>query len=316
MSITNNLYIPKLNMSVHNPRPIYLDEENAFEMIESAARNIPKMVNNFNGEGIIICAGGEKYLTNAYINIRNLRDLGVDWPIQIWHLGEKEIIGNFRNLVEHLDVQFIDALKLMKIFPLRNARGFEHQIFFKLKPYAAKFAPFNKILLLDADSFAVQNPLFIFETKEFITNKAIFFRDQSKIEEQNPIWKLMGLDFRDEYQFESGQVFLEKNESWEPLCLAVWINEYSDFFYDKFFHGDKESFHFSWMKLNKPYYLSNAYYNDGHSAFQYWGKERLVFQHRSWDKFSLKSQIKSYSMGNLSDKDFLYLEDLRKKWVY
>lgn len=295
---------------LHYPQPDKLNEENCLEMVDLAKSNIPHKPYEFTRDGIVICAGSrdgdDRYLTNAYINIKNLRDLGVDWPIQIWHKGQEEILGNFKELVKNLNVEFVDALSLKKILPARILNGWE------LKVYAIKWCPFNRILLLDADSFAVKNPLFIFDTEEFKKSGAIFFPDQRTLDPEDKIWKLMGIEYKAEREFESGQIFLDKNKTWGAICLTMWMNEYSDFFY-KYFWGDKESFHFAWLKMGNEYFMGNPYKLVGPHHLQYWNYD-LVFQHITWLKHSIHSEDSFVEGLQRADKHKLYIEELKKLW--
>ena len=42
-------------------------------------------------KGIVLCAGGLKYMTNAFVCIHRLRSVGCTLPIEIAHYGEEEI---------------------------------------------------------------------------------------------------------------------------------------------------------------------------------------------------------------------------------
>jgi len=304
-----NCYLSELDKegAIHNPKPEYLTEENCLDMTEAAIKYIPDKPSNFNGNGIVMCAGTKKYLTNAYVNIRNLRSLGVDWPIQIWHRGQDEIVGNFKDLVKEFNVEFVDAFLLRNFLPARILNGWE------LKVYAIKWCPFNKILSLDADSFAVRNPLFIFDIKEFNETGAIFFPDQMTFRPDHKMWSLINTPFKEEREFETGQIFLEKNKTWDPICLTMWMNEYSDFFY-RYFHGDKESFHFAWLKMKYPYFVGQPYKLVGFNHWQHWYNE-LLFQHRTWSKYSLDSEVIVGDMIRIEEHKS-YLEELRKNWKF
>ena len=48
----------------------------------------PYPADRFSGRGIVICAGGARLLTGAWVTINILRrTLGCTLPIQVWHLG-------------------------------------------------------------------------------------------------------------------------------------------------------------------------------------------------------------------------------------
>ena len=61
--------------------------------IDERGQNPPPFpVGRFSSRGIVICAGGQRYFTCAWILISVLqRALGTKLPIQVWHLGRSEI---------------------------------------------------------------------------------------------------------------------------------------------------------------------------------------------------------------------------------
>jgi len=54
-----------------------LTEENAAEHAERFLETVPSYPNEFDGRGIVTCAGGVKYNTCAWVLIKMLRHLGV-----------------------------------------------------------------------------------------------------------------------------------------------------------------------------------------------------------------------------------------------
>ena len=48
----------------------------------------------FEGRGIVICGGGAKYFPCAYVLVLLLRHLQCLLPIEVWHLGAREMTGN------------------------------------------------------------------------------------------------------------------------------------------------------------------------------------------------------------------------------
>ena len=145
--------------------------------------------------------------------------------IQLWHLGKQEIDGTMKDLLAPLGVECIDAHAVRKQHPARILNGWE------LKPYAIKYSSFREILYLDADNVPVVNPEFLFETQEFLESGAIFWPDYGRLSPGNPIWEVGDVLYRNEPEFESGQIVLDKTRCWAPLSLALWYNENSDFYY-------------------------------------------------------------------------------------
>ena len=49
----------------------------------------PYVEERFDGRGIVICAGGPRYFTCAWVLVSILRNtFRIDLPIQVWHLGQ------------------------------------------------------------------------------------------------------------------------------------------------------------------------------------------------------------------------------------
>ncbi len=252
--------------------------------------NLISYPNTFFEKGIVICAGGEKYLLNAWVCVRMLRKLGCTLPIQIWQKDGKENVPPIHDQICQYDVTFVNAENLFKFSPFKNLNGWE------LKSYAILNSPFRDVLLLDADNVPVQNPEFLFDSEDFKNKGAIFWPDISLLNPNNKLWELLDLQKRNEIEFETGQILIDKSKVWKGLCLSMWINENSDYFYN-FFHGDKEAFHFGFMLANDSYHIIECPTIARYKVMnQYDFEKKLLFQHRNrakWD-FSLNEQIPGF----------------------
>ena len=139
-------------------------------------------------------------------------------------------------LVRPLNVRTCDALALRRDPPVRRLNGWE------LKPYALIHSSFAEVLLLDADNVAVRNPEFLFVEPEYQRCGAIFWPDYNRLGRNRSIWEICGVAFKDEPEFESGQIVVDKARCWKALQLAMHLNEWSDYYYEHIY-GDKETFH-------------------------------------------------------------------------
>jgi len=99
---------------------------------------IPAFPGRFQGRGIVICGGGVKYFTNAWVCINLLRQLGCALPVQLWYLGKQEMNDRMIALLTPLGVECVDACKVRKKFPVRRLYGWE------LKAYAIIHCPFSR----------------------------------------------------------------------------------------------------------------------------------------------------------------------------
>ncbi len=285
-----------------------LNEENAKASSEQFIDNISEYPDIYKGTGIVICAGGTTYLVNAWVCVNMLRHLGCSLPIQIWHRGPKELDENIKSHFRSLDVECIDALQVRKQHPARILNGWE------IKPYSILHSSFKDVLLLDADNMPVVNPEFLFETPEFREAGAIFWPDYGKLAVTRKIWKICGIPYQNEPEFESGQIVVNKEMCWAPLNLTMWYNEHSDFYFSHI-HGDKETFHMAFRKLNKIYAMpKRAIHSLGGVMCQHDFAGRRIFQHRNMAKWKLHT-TNSRIFNFLYEAECNgYIDQLKKIW--
>jgi len=285
-----------------------LDDLNSPEEMEAAANALSEYPeSHFVGCGIVICAGGPKHLHCGWICIKMLRHVGCTLPIEVWHLGPEEIPEVVKRDLAGLNVTCVDAHEVRKQHPARILKGWE------VKPYAIIHSRFNEALFLDADNVPVVNPEYLFEHPRYFETGAVFWPDRGILGADRPIWKLCGLEGRDEQEFESGQILVNKEKCWKALGLTMWMNEHSDFFY-RHMHGDKETFHMAWAALGQPYVMcpkGNPF--ESHMSFlQVDPDGKRVFQHRSWHKWSLFGHNASQKPQFLYEDECLeYLAEYR-----
>ena len=250
---------------------------------EKFIQTIPAFPNECQGRGIVICGGGIRYFTCAWVCINMLRRLRCKLPIELWHLAKGEMDHGQRALLTPLHVRCVDASRRRRQFPARTLHGWE------LKPYALLHCSFREVLLLDADNVPVINPEFLFDTPQFRSRGAVFWPDYQR--GKNPkaaaVWRSCGLREPQEAEFESGQMVVDRGRCWRALCLAMWFNENSDFYY-QYLHGDKETFHLAFRKLRQPYVLvPHPIHTLDRTMCQHDFTGRRVFQHRNTDKWDI-----------------------------
>ena len=273
-----------------------LTAKNAVAAADAFIAGIQPYPGGFRGRGIVIPGGGPTYFTNAWVCIHILRSRGCHLPIQLWHLGPREMDDPMRELLKPLGVECIDALEVRKQFPARILNGWE------LKPYAILHCPFEEVLLLDADNVAVMNPEFLFETPEYNEAGAVFWPDFGRMPASRSIWSVCGVPYQDEPEFESGQIVVNKRVCWAAMTLAMWYNEQSDFFYQHF-HGDKETFHMAFRRLKHSYAMPARPIEALESTMcQHDFAGRRIFQHRNMDKWKLFGENKAVA-GFLFEKE-------------
>ena len=268
----------------------------------------PHPATSFSGRGIVICAGGPRYFTNAWVCVNILRKHGCNLPVQFWHLGPGEMTDEMRELVRPLGVECVDAHEIRKLHPARILNGWE------LKPYAIIHSPFEEVICLDADNVPLIDPESLFETPEYKQTGAIFWPDYGRLAASRSIWEIMDIAYRDEPEFESGQLVVDKRRCWHALQVTMHLNEWSDFYYSHI-HGDKETFHMAWRKLGQEYSMPvRGIHSLAGTMCQHDFHGNRIFQHRNMRKWSLTSANEPVEDFQLEAECFEFLNSLRRSW--
>ena len=290
------------------------------EAIRSAP---PYPAERFGGRGIVMAAGGPRHFTNAWVTLNVLRRVvGCTLPVQLWYLGPDELSPQMIELLRPLDVACVDAFAVRECHLVRRLGGWE------CKPYAIIHSPFREVLWLDADNTPLVDPSFLFAEPEHARTGAIFWPDLGSLAPDHPIWPLCRVPWRDEPEFESGQIVLDKARCWDALQLTMHLNAWSDVYY-RYVYGDKETFHLAWRMLDRPYampsrrpckaigYWSRAPVTD-HGAwtlFQHDFASRPIFHHRtSTGKWNLLGENLRFDGFPFDDVCLAALADLRARW--
>jgi hypothetical protein len=283
-------------------------EELAAAFGEAAASPSDFPEHRFSGRGIVICAGGARMFTCAWVCIGMLRRAGCTLPIEVWHLGPEEMGPPMRRLLCELDVHVIDALEVAKLHPVDRLGGWE------LKAYALLHSRFLEILLLDADNVPVNDPAPLFDCVEFRTTGTMFWPDILLLSRNNPIWTIAELKARDCTSVESGQILLDKSKCWRALSLAHWMNQHSEEFYS-ILHGDKDTFLISWLRLSQPYHLiAHSPKMLEATICQRDPDGTILFQHRNGAKWVLRGVNPNIQGFRFEEDCFELLAKLKKRW--
>ncbi len=285
-----------------------IDETTALERAEEFVASIDDYPDTYHGRGIVICGGGLTYFTNAWVCISMLRHVGCRLPVQLWYLGRRELDERMEELVAPLGVECIDATAVAVEYPARILRGWE------MKPYAILHCPFREVLLLDADNCVARDPEVLFETWEYRTRGAIFWPDLGRLHQDDPSWKIFGVEYRDEPEIESGQIVVNKETCWKALCLTKHYNDYSDFYY-RYVHGDKETFHFAFRKTGQPYAMpSRPTRFESGTFFQSDFADNLLFQHRNGAKWNFDGPNSFIRDFQFEAECHRFVDELRVVW--
>src|SRR5579863_6480542 len=67
----------------------------------------------FSGRGMVVCAGGARMFTCAWVLLKVLRELvKCPLPVQVWHLGPQEMDWRMGRLLKELGAEVVDAWRV------------------------------------------------------------------------------------------------------------------------------------------------------------------------------------------------------------
>ncbi|MGB2823010.1 MAG: hypothetical protein WBF17_18650 [Phycisphaerae bacterium] len=273
--------------------------------------------NRFSGTGIVMCAGGRTYFTCAWVLVNLLRRLGCWLPIEVWYRGRHEMNDAMLRLLESVaDVRCMSAAD--------HGHGCRLDGW-EIKPYAIIHSRFEEVLFLDCDNVPTRDPSGLFDEQAYRRLGAVFWPDrwmgagdpESSRTISPQAWVACDVRKRDEPEFESGQMLIDKRRCWRALRLAMFFNERSDFFY-RWLLGDKDTFHMAWRRIGQQYampmFRPRQDSADGPVLYQHDFQGSCLFQHRNQDKWD-------YHGGNACVAGFEHeescsqsVEELRRRW--
>lgn len=284
----------------------FLWYRNQLEDVISRAGAYPD--DSFEGRGIVTVAGGTKYFPPAWVLIRMLRQFGCDLPVEVAHIGPEELNPAMRAaLAEDGNIRPVDIRAVSEFAGYgKNIGGWPAKIL------AIISSRFREVLFLDSDNVPVRNPEYLFWDPAYLHTGAVFWPDYRRLERNRTIWNITGVPYRDEPEFESGQIVVDKARCWTPLQATLHMNLHAGFYY-KHIWGDKDTFHMAWRKCGRPYSMprypihkltATRKPGDVNSVVmcQHDLQGNRLFQHRNIAKWSLYGQ-------NPRIPDFWYEEE-------
>jgi Mannosyltransferase putative len=259
------------------------------DMLERLLQSLPAFPENrYQGRGIVICGGGNYYFPCVWVCIRMLRSVGCTLPIELWHRGPREMTDEMKAFVEPCGVVCKDSFTVACEFPVHRLDGWE------LKPYAILHSRFAEVLYIDADNVVVRDPEYLFDTALYRQTGSLFWPDlpipaSGQWYLKGDAWELLDLPFRQEPEFEAGQLVIDKRRCWRAMHLTLHLNEHSDYYYAVFF-GDKDTFHLAWRKVAQEYSIiphPPKALGDYLVLVQFDPEGKRLFQHRCNAKWTM-----------------------------
>ncbi|KAJ1565544.1 hypothetical protein HK096_002192, partial [Nowakowskiella sp. JEL0078] len=205
-----------------------------------------------NKRGVVFTAH-KSAISRCLKSIRFLRALGCKLPIEVWYLNTELDILSIKELESETDVKVRDLTDPTNPFP-SPPRDPTHNRNFQVKSAAILNSDFVEILYLDSDNLPMLDPTFLFDSAPYKLTGAIMWPDFWKTHYKNPIWTVLSLDCRDEWEVEAGQLVIDKKSNWRPMHLAHFMQSHYETYF-RLLNGDKDTFRFGFLALNETFYM-------------------------------------------------------------
>ena len=224
-----------------------IDEENIFLWREAMKKHLAaaKHEGKTGGRGIVMSAGDHAAMQRAGVSVSLLRSYGCTLPVQIYHYPDE---------AEKISTNMVKLLKDLgsEMFELTGVERGDEWKAYQIKAIAIQRCSFDEILYLDTDSYLVRDPTYLFESKGFKSTGAMLWPDFTKSHPSNPVWRLLGIPCRNEYEGESGQLMFNRFMHQEALHLAEFFALNRDPYFG-FMGGDRDSFRIALLALGKTW---------------------------------------------------------------
>lgn len=263
----------------------------------------------FDGRGIVICAGGERYFTCAWVLIHVLRKVhGCTLPIQLWHLSRGEMSEEMRLLLVDEGIEVVDAETVVARHPASLKGGWP------LKPYAIAQSRFREVLYLDADTVPLVDPAIAFTWDAYRDTGLLLWPDIVDLRASNPVWERLGLTPVDAVSVDSGLLVVDKARAFGVLDIVTLMNQHTDALYDVLY-GDKDTFLLAARFLGHPFGMIAArpFRFDWDLVQRDPAGEPFV-HHRTGSKWTLHRQNRPMSDAALMPACEDALAELRRRW--
>jgi hypothetical protein len=227
--------------------------------------------------GIVISAGG-RYADWGLVNARWIRDSNCQLPIQVWHLGPKEIPPRLVKHFKALDVELVDAHEV-------RTRHWHHALKgWSLKQYAAMRCPFQFVLSLDADAFLTAPPELIFDDADFQWTPAFFCADVANCRKSNWAYFYANVPLPKQ-EMESGFFAWDRCNPavWQAIQMTHWIAEHSEV-WDKILHGDKDRAYLAFNTFKTPYLFADQPQWLGWGIRHFWKGQPICDHGMGWKR--------------------------------
>ncbi|WWD22183.1 hypothetical protein CI109_106674 [Kwoniella shandongensis] len=246
------------------------------------------------GRGIVMVAGNADTLTRVRWSLEMLRSYESKLPVQIYHFPSERPDDDdpIRQQLSDLGAELVEAKGQAKDKGKNKS--------YHLKALAVVQCPWREVLYLDSDSIPTRDPEYMFLAPNYLRLGIFATPDYWKTSANNPIWSIMGVKCRNEWEMETGQMFIDKKLHLDVFLLIQYMLENHEFWF-YFSDGDKDIFRWALLALRKRWavpgrWVGAAALPSGTASGDFCSHTML--QHDSWGEplfvhYNLLKQIPS-----------------------
>ncbi|KAK4688144.1 alpha 1,2-mannosyltransferase, partial [Tremellales sp. Uapishka_1] len=260
------------------------------------------------GRGIVLVAGNADTLQRVKWSLQMLRSYGSTLPVQIvgssfslnreysileqYHFPSEAPGDDIRAELRELGGELVEAKGQEKDEGKNKS--------YHLKAIAVIQAPWQEVLYLDSDSIPTRDPEYMFDAPNYKRLGLWATPDYWKTSANNPIWAIIGVKCRNEWEMETGQMFIDKKRHLDVFLLIKFMLENHEWWFF-FSDGDKDIFRWAMLALRKRWgvpgrWVGAAALPSGTASGDFCAHTML--QHDSWGEplfvhYNLLKQIPS-----------------------
>ncbi|GAA6057560.1 hypothetical protein NBRC10513_006572 [Rhodotorula toruloides] len=227
------------------------------------------------GKGLVFTAGNADTFSRVLTTLRllNSSHLSSPLPAEIFSFPGEEPDAETRKELEAL------GARLRVVSEARRGEGRRKN--YHIKATAIIRSSFREVLYLDSDNIPAASllplelwsnstqgeasrPAGLWEAKAYKRLGAMFWPDYWRTHPINPIWAVIGVPCRDEWEMEAGTILIDKSRHLDALLLAEWMMSSERFeYWFNFSDGDKDIFRFAFLALRKRWGVPGRYVSVG-----------------------------------------------------
>ena len=257
--------------SVVNNRPntASISASSALLSIDQTLKTLPNGSPPMRGTGIVCCAGTEHFFNNAIESLRRLRESNTVLPIELWKGDSYSIPNGISQELETLNIRIVNT-------DASHAPNTD----WRLKAYALVHTRFRHVLLLDADSIAVDDPAMVFQFASYKLQGLTAWKDVVNIGAGDPSWRWFRLNPTQHLLLDTGQVAIDRKKHWKCVQFIKWLAIQASFF-DAFLGGNG-CMSFAIWKTAPHFVPEDLISNGSQGVISHCGpQETPLFEHRS-----------------------------------